>query len=177
MKRYSYWILLSGTLLMIVVMAMTGASLKTPDTPGGIIDLEFARNTTQVNEVLKAWTPTSSIDNIKAAKLNTWLDFIFLFFYSFFLAASCNRMALALQGTGGRAGMLMAQAALLAGFLDILENAGMLISLNGTVSNNIAMLTWCFSLLKWAMVVMVIVYLLYGLIILGFRISKRKGKV
>lgn len=164
-----YWFLLAGTLIMIGVMLKTGASLKTPATPMGIVNLELASNDTQVNAILKAWTATVDTDNISAARLNTWLDFIFLFFYSFFLSASCIRLGAVIRGGYGRAGSLMAQAALLAGFLDILENAGMLMSLNGNVYNNIALLTWSFSVIKWALVALVIVYLLCGLGMLLYR--------
>lgn len=165
MKKNTYWFLLAGTLIMVVVMAVTGASLKTPSTPYGIVNLELASNAAQVNDILKAWTPATDVDNISKARVNTWLDFIFLFFYAFFLSASCLRLGAVIKGNYGRAGSLLAQAALLAGFLDILENAGMLMSLNGYVYNNIALLTCCFSAIKWLLVILVILYLLMGLVL------------
>ena len=73
---------MAGTLVMVVVMAKISASLKTPATPKGILDLEFAYNTAKTTAVMSAWAPNNSINNISTATNNTYYDFIFLLFYS-----------------------------------------------------------------------------------------------
>lgn len=85
MRKYFFPLVAVGSLVMVIVMSKTSATLKTPATPLGILDLEFAYNGTKGGTVLTAWNANEKIDNIEVAKFNTWLDFIFLFFYSLFL--------------------------------------------------------------------------------------------
>lgn len=171
MKKYSLLILLVGTAVMILVMTKTGATLKTPATPKGILDLEFANTTSKAMAVTMAWEPANGLDNISAAKTNTWLDFIFLVCYSLFLFFSCKKIGRIGKGNFGKAGIVIAKGALVAGFLDILENAGMLYTLSGHISGNIAFFTAACSLVKWALGLLAVLYGLAGLIYL---LSQRK---
>lgn len=163
-------LLVTGTVVMMIVMAITGAPLKTPTTSKGIIDLEFAYNESIANRVLSAWQSNGITDNIFAAKINTWLDFIFLFFYSLLLWYTCILIAPLLNGFLSKAGRFFAGMALAAGMLDIFENAGMLLTLNGNLSMLTTMLTAIFSSLKWLIVLVVLLYILAG----GCQIAYRK---
>lgn len=156
-------------------MAQTGAALKSDVTPLGIIDLEFAYNTTKAKAVIDAWSPTiyEPAGKIKTATVNTWLDFIFLFFYSFFLFFACTDIARIIQGPVAKAGNILAKAALLSGFFDVLENAGMLLTLGGRLSANITFLTTFFSVIKWVLVLFAILYVLTGSLYLVYRKIKK----
>ena len=55
---------------MIVVMAKTGATLKTAATPNGILDLEFAYNSTKTTAVTNAWAANNIVDNIAFVALH-----------------------------------------------------------------------------------------------------------
>ena len=169
MKKYTIPFFLLGSVVMIYVMAKTGAPLKTPATLYGILDLEFAYNAEKTTVVINAW---ASLDNIVAAKLNTWLDFLFLFFYSLFLFFACKKIAGTFHGMVAKSGQLIAKGALVAGFLDILENIGMLIALNGHISGSIAFCTTFVSVIKWVLAIMALLYVLTGVITLGYRIIK-----
>lgn len=142
-------------------MAKTGATLKTPQTPKGILDLEFAYNSTKTTTVLNAWAPDNNINNIATAKNNTYYDFIFLLFYSPFLFFTGKKIALL---TNSKIGLMIAKGALWAGSLDIFENAGMLLTLSGHSTESIALLTTIISVIKWALAIAAVVYLLIGLI-------------
>ena len=151
-------------------MAKTGASLK-PATPHGIVDLELAYNTNCASKIIHAWTPNN---NINAAKTNTWFDFIFLFFYSLFLYNTCNFLSGFFTSFLNTAGRLLAKAAIAAGFLDILENIGMLITLNGHISSGITFFTAFFSFIKWMLVIAAVLYMLVaGIIVLSKKIKNR----
>ena len=145
---------------MMVVMAKTGATLKTAATPKGILDLEFAWNATKTTNVVLAWTGIIPADNVLAAMVNTWLDFIFLFFYSLFLNKTCRMIAVKFTGFFSAAGRLVATGALVAGLLDVLENIGMLTSLNGHISNTVSLLTVVFSITKWTLALAAVLYIL-----------------
>lgn len=157
---------------MLVVMAKTGATLKTTATPNGILDLEFAYDKEKTATVLNAWKGFLPADNILAAKVNTWLDFIFLCFYSLFLNKVCGMIAAKHKGFLFLAGKLLAAGSLTAGLLDVLENIGMLASLNGSVSNTVSLLTCIFAIAKWLLVLSAVLYIsIAGCILL----LKKKG--
>ena len=165
MKKINWLFIVAGTFVMLYVMMSTGKTLKTTATPLGIIDLELAYNISKTTGIITAWSTTGSdnINNIKVATRNTWLDFIFLFFYSLFLFYSCKSIAESFNGFLQKTGMLLAIGALYAGLLDIAENAGMLFTLNGFASNSIAMFTAICSAIKWILVLAALLYIvLFG---------------
>ncbi|MFN8245428.1 MAG: hypothetical protein U0T56_03470 [Ferruginibacter sp.] len=62
-------------------------SLVTPYTPAGIINLELSRSRTNVRNILNIWSSSNGdqTNNIRVAKNNTYLDFLFILFYVPFL--------------------------------------------------------------------------------------------
>lgn len=161
--------LLAGTLVMIVVMTINGATLKTPATPKGILDLEFAYNASKASSVTTAWKGVVPIDNLFVAKMNTWLDFLFIFFYSFLLFNTCKLLAASFNGILLGTGRWLAKGSLAAGLFDVLENAGMLITLQGNISDSFTMLTFIFSIIKWMMVIATLVYILLAGVLLLYK--------
>ncbi len=161
MKIINRFFLITGTIVMMYIMSVTGKSLKTPDTPLGILHLELAYTGNKTNVIMEAWSYTGPIENnnINQAIKNTWLDFIFIFFYSLLLFYCCKIITENFSGFFYKAGKVMAFASLNAGLLDILENAGMLLSLNGYISNSVSLFTATFSVLKWTLVLCVMLYI------------------
>ena len=160
MRKYFFPIVAVGSLVMVILMSKTSATLKTPATPLGILNLEFAYNGDKADTVLNAWQPNERIDNIEIAKFNTWLDFIFLFFYSLFLYKASKMLSGTYKGTLQKTGLLLANGAILAGLLDIMENAGMLFTLQGNINNAILLLTTAVSIIKWILALAAVAYLL-----------------
>ncbi|MBS1497259.1 MAG: hypothetical protein JSU03_07245 [Bacteroidetes bacterium] len=157
--------LTAGTVIMMIVMTVTGRPMKHPATPMGIVNLELASNADDVQNILNAWDNDISQhrDVLADAITNTWLDFILIIFYSFLFYFLC-RISIcvyianpALQ----KAGKILSYAALIAGTLDYGENIGMLTSLNGHVSNAVAIFTATCSTCKWILVFAVILYLIF----------------
>ncbi len=160
MRKYFFPIVAVGSLVMVILMSKTSATLKTPATPLGILNLEFAYNAAKAGTVLNAWQPNERIDNIEIAKFNTWLDFIFLFFYSLFLYKASKMLSGTYKGTLQKTGLLLANGAILASLLDIMENAGMLFTLQGNINNTILLLTTAVSIIKWILALAAVAYLL-----------------
>ncbi len=163
MKKLLIPFLFVGTLVMLYVMGATSASLNTPATPMGILNLEFAYNNAKTAAVLNAWAPNTIIDNITVAKNNTYYDFIFLAFYASFLFVTCKKIA---QIKNSKAGQSIANGAVAAGLLDVLENAGMLMTLAGKTSGTIALFTVIFSVIKWALALAALAYFIAGIVYL-----------
>ncbi len=166
MKKFAIPFFLVGTLAMMYVMVKTGAPLNTPTTQSGILSLEFAPNKIKVDSVLLAWqaTPNSTFSKIDAAKINTYWDFVFLFFYAGFLYFSCRKLSTGFrEGTGfANAGIHLSKAALVAGALDVVENICMLQSLAGNGSNSLAMVTMFAALIKWLLVIVCVLYIMFS---------------
>lgn len=160
MRKYFFLIIAVGSLVMLLVMAKTSASLKTIATPLGILNLEFAYDSAKAGTVLNAWQPNEKIDNIEVATFNTWLDFIFLFFYSLFLFTGCKILSANYSGAIQNTGQMLAKGAILAGLLDIVENVGMLFTLHGNINNSILFLTAAASIIKWILALVAVAYLL-----------------
>lgn len=171
MKKLLLPFFLIGTAAMMMVMAKTGDVLKTPTTPMGILNLEFAYNTAKTTPIINSWAGISSADVITAAKQNTYWDFLFLFFYAGFLFLACKKIAANTSGAFAKAGNIIAKGALWAGFLDIIENAGMLLTLSNQGSSTIALCTTIVSVIKWALAIIAVLYMLTGLLALAFRKS------
>jgi hypothetical protein len=169
MKKLLLPFFLIGTIALMVVMAKTGAVLKTPEAPNGILNLEFAYNTAKTTPIINSWASISHTDVIAAAKINTYWDFVFLFFYAGFLFLACKKIAANTKGAFAKAGNLLAKGALWAGFLDIIENAGMLLTLNNQGSSTIALYTTVISIIKWMLALVAVLYVLTGLLALAFR--------
>ena len=166
----------AGTLVMIYVMAMSGKPLKSSATPHGIIDLEFANTKTKVEKVAHAWRYNTDSPNPYASAINNiYLDFIFLLFYAPFLYLCCVQLTRdTTKKECRKAGKIVGMSALLAGLFDVLENLGMLQSLSGNISGNIALFTSGVSIIKWILVCIALVFII-GTII--FNISKKYTNV
>lgn len=172
-KRSTLYFLLSGTVTMIFIMLITGRPLNTAATPSGIINLELAYTHAKVLAVLSAWNN----DIIAAAKTNTYFDFLFLVFYAFFLYSCCIQLAKVLPREKKISKWLknFAIASLISGFLDILENIGMLMSLAGNGSERVAMFTAIFSLIKWLIVIFLLLLIIAGFVVKLKTSRKQEG--
>ncbi len=157
-KRSTLYILLISTVIVAVLMLLQGSPMKA--TGAGILSLEFASTKMAVDAVMETWEESSTAekDIIKVAINNTRLDFIFLLCYSLFLFTCAKQLSVYFSSK--KLFHLMAALALLAGLLDIVENIGMLQSLDGNVSDKIAFLTAVAAYFKWVLVIVVISFLI-----------------
>ena len=144
-------------------MLKTEAPLKMPATPAGIINLELAFDTTQTGKVITAWTSANAIN---AAKINTYWDFLFIFFYSYFLFLCCKKLTAKFKVNNWKrnAGLFFSKAIFGAALLDMCENGGMLLTINGNSNSTIVLLTSACSAVKWAIVLLTILYILMALL-------------
>ena len=173
MRKILIPLFLFGTAVMMYLMAQTSALLKTPVTSAGIINLELANNTAKTTAIINAWAPNADSDKINVAKINTYWDLLFLFFYAGLLYLLCSLVADNSTGKAAKIGHLIANAAIVAGIADVMENTGMLFSLNGLISPIVSFCTAFFSVIKWSLVLIAILYAIGGLLVLAYR--KIKG--
>ena len=143
-----------GSLLMIIVMRFQGGTLKTKDSPRGIIDLEFADTPQRLHELLSRW-------DISVVKMNIWLDFLFIVSYVLFLSIAAELCAEKWPEASvpRKAGLFFAKIAYVAGILDIAENLLMLQSIQGNYTNISLQLTFYCAATKFVLAALIIVYL------------------
>ena len=167
---------LAGTLLMAFIMGDLGAPLKGPGTPLGIIDLELAFNSERATAILQNWTYTyaGGITRSAIAISHTWLDFVFIFFYSFFLFFGNKSISETFSGWAASLGKIAAMLSLYAGLFDIVENLGLLAMLKGYTGNFIPEITGAFSFIKWILILYSIFYIITFGAISVFRRKKKK---
>lgn len=175
MQKIRWFVFILGTFIMIGVMRYTGASLQTPATPKGILDLELPFTKEKATAVLTAWQTSyneKGVSNTNVAIINTWWDFAFLFFYSGLLFLLCGLLARRHSGTLKPVGLFFQKAVWAVALLDVAENIGMFQMLNGTVTTAVVVFTSVCAALKWVLVLGVIGYILFAGVVLLFRQKK-----
>jgi hypothetical protein len=109
-------------LVFAIVMTVQGQALKLPGTPLGILDLEFARNESRVDEVVQAWKFMSL-----TALWNVLIDFAFLAAYGYFFSKAMKYLSRGGSHTFWyKRYPLLNKLAWLPSWLDGIENAFML---------------------------------------------------
>jgi hypothetical protein len=140
--------------IMIFVMRWQGQQLVTPASPRGILDLEFARTAERLKQLKLFWNPAHLMKNI-------YLDFLFIFSYTWFLSAAAMNLS---ERTGWeRTGKMVVSLAIAAGFFDILENFLMIMIYQGRFQPGLLELVYIVALVKFLMAALALVYIIISL--------------
>jgi hypothetical protein len=127
-----------------------GKQLKTENAPDRVVSLELAKTQAQAKKVIDSWKERR-VEAIAVYQI--LLDFVFIAGYMALLVAIALRAehVAAAAGIGwlAQASHYAAYAGLATGFLDCIENVGMLIMLAGTINEPIAWGTWLCAYLKF----------------------------
>jgi len=147
---YLVIILFAGTIIMIGAMRWHGNLLTTTaNTKAGIVALEFAKTKQRANEITNTW---SNAGLQQHAINNTYIDFIFIFFYSLFLFSANWLFSIKQNPVIKKVTQLVALCGLTAGLLDITENFFLLKMLHYNISNTEAYITWWLAAIKFTLV-------------------------
>jgi hypothetical protein len=148
-----------GLIFMLFMMMKTGGILKTPQTPTGILNIEFAHDTADMKRILRAWAAVKSEGKtvVEAAKTNTYWDFAFIFFYAGFFFYGNTILSQKFRGRFIKICEWASVAALFAGLFDCCENGLILTSLSGKHTPMIVSLTKLFAILKFTLITFSIV--------------------
>jgi hypothetical protein len=143
-----------GLIFMLFIMLKTGNILKTPQTPTGILNVEFAHDTADIKRILKSWTlvKNGGKSAVEAAKTHTYWDFAFIFFYAGFFFYGNTLLSEKFRGRFIKICEWASVAALFAGFFDCCENCLILTSLAGKFTPFIVSLTKIFAILKFTLI-------------------------
>lgn len=142
-----------ATLAMMFVMRYQGAVLVTPQSPRGILDLEFANTPAKLQNLLGLWDHAS-------VKWNIGLDFLFIAAYASFFSLLTQQTANLSTGFMRTAGHALSRLSWLAAILDVVENGLMWFSFEQYYSVNSLVLTYYCAFFKFVLVGLAILYLL-----------------
>lgn len=134
---------------MIVVMRWQGSSLITPQSPKGIIDLEFAKTPGRFQQLQFFWNHEIVLQNI-------YLDFLFILAYTWFLVTAC-------KAVNNSKSNLFSALAISAGAFDVLENFLMILVWNERFSPSVLQIVFYVAAIKFLFAVIVIGYLILSL--------------
>lgn len=142
-----------ATIAMMFVMRYQGAVLVTPQSPRGILDLEFADTPAKLQSLLLLWDHDS-------VKLNIGLDFLFIAAYASFFFLLTRQTASISTGFMRKVGQVLSRLCWLAAILDVVENGLMWFSFEQYYSPNSLVLTYYCAFCKFVLVGLAILYLL-----------------
>ena len=134
---------------MLVVMRWQGSSLITPQSPKGIIDLEFAKTPGRFQQLQFFWNHETVLQNI-------YLNFLFIFAYTWFLVTAC-------KAVNNSKSNLFSALAISAGAFDLLENFLMILVWNERFSPSVLQIVFYVAAIKFLFAVIVIGYLILSL--------------
>ena len=135
-----------------------GASLYTPESKGGIVDLEMADTPEKLQHLMGVWNKQVAVNNI-------YIDFLFIPCYALLLAVCCKYMAEKIvrpsyQKWANTLVKLIAVAAI----LDVVENILMLMSIAGNYTPETLLLTRLIATGKFVLLGLAMLFILLGLI-------------
>jgi hypothetical protein len=143
--------------LMFATLRWQGASLLTPVSSKGIVDLEMATKPSQIAILMGTW-------DLQVVKMNIWIDFLFIVAYVAFLALAAEWASSNWKNQGMRIiGLTLARVAVVAGVLDIGENLLMLQTIAGNFTVVSLQMTHYFATIKFTLAAIVLIYLLISL--------------
>jgi hypothetical protein len=159
---------LIGLAIVVVALMVVLGLLDQPmrDSGGpGIIGFEFAGSEERASEILADWGDRGR----DAARASLWIDYPYLLAYGAFLvlAAAATRDLAASRGWRrmAAAGLAAIPLAAAGASFDAIEDVGLLLALDGHGGDLAPLLATVCASLKFALLALVIAYLLAGLLL------------
>jgi len=168
--------LLSITVLInIIVMRNFDAPLKNEICESGIISFELAKDLDKTVKILDSWDANAKIN----ASLSLGFDFLFLLIYSSFIALLIYNINNRLWKNNSfhKFGNLLIVLIFIAAFFDIIENIALIKLLLGDLEQIWSSIAYYFAVIKFAIVLICIIYLLINWLLLLFKKIQKKIQI
>ncbi|MFZ2486779.1 MAG: hypothetical protein WAZ19_01550 [Anaerolineae bacterium] len=162
-QKPAFLITLMLTLLLLVVLQVINAPLRSAAAPSGIVAYELAGTPAATQAILASWDVTARV----AAGLSLGLDYLFIAAYasSIGLACALTSQRFAAHSWLRHLGVALAWALLVAATCDMLENYALIRLLLGSASTSLPAVARLAALIKFTLVGLGMVYaLLAGLL-------------
>jgi hypothetical protein len=152
------------TIAIMVIMNVIGSSLTTPSATSGIVSFELAFTPARAQQIISSW---SMDDQLRAAFIQG-LDFLFPLVYSVALGLGCLMTANVLCTRGKPLkglGVSLAWALVVAAICDYIENIALVAILFGRLQSPFPEIAGGCAVIKFGLILVAVVYILYGLVI------------
>lgn len=160
-----FWLLALLLLIFIFLMRRTTAPLSSED----IIHFEMAKTADNAAGMLVDWSASAMLPTVRTS---IYLDFVLIFLYSAFFFYGC-RLGGRLSGNYvlRKAGDGFAWLAIAAGICDIVENTGMLFTINHTPIDWVVHLSYDMATIKFSLLIINSLFIILCLLLwLGNRL-------
>lgn len=155
---------LLATVFIFIALRWQGITLVTPQSPRGIVDLEFAQTTEHLRQMLLFW-------NTKDVEYNIYLYFLFIVSYVWFLSSTVKTIKEYHDWT--RAGDFFYRLCFFSGMLDVLENLLILDVVSSAGRETTLKIIYFIAAAKFLFSGIILVYILVSLFII-FRKMRRR---
>jgi hypothetical protein len=138
-----------------LVLGRLNRPLVTAAAPLGIVTFELAHSVERSAAILASWNAEARA----SARMSLIVDYLFMIAYPATLAIGCVTVAARISARwpgAARVARTVAAGALVAGALDAVENAALLVQLSGGAAELPALIAWGCATVKFALVVMAI---------------------
>jgi hypothetical protein len=135
--------------VMIIVLRWQNNVLITPQSPRGIIDLEFTKTQERFYHLQLFWNPDTVLQNI-------YFNFLFIIAYGWFLFTAC-------KAVNNRKSNLFSELALSACAFNVLENFLMILVIDHRFSASVLQIVFYCAAIKFLLMAVVILYLILSL--------------
>ena len=159
--RFVFRLLLVLTLLMLVLLSVLGIPLQRCRTAEGhacdIVSFELARTPARSEAIVEAWKAQGVLH---FAKWNTWLDYVFMVCYAYWLALGiAGLLRYPLLAVWIIPGRVLAWAQWLVLMADAIENAALLRILYGVARTPWPQIAFACAVVKFSLLGLGLVYL------------------
>ena len=166
-------LLLITVAINIIVMRIFDAPLKNEICESGIISFELAKDLDKTIKILDSWDANAKIN----VSLSLGFDFLFLLIYSSFIALLIFNINNRLWKNNSfhKFGKFLIVLIFIAAFFDIIENIALIKLLLGDLDQIWSSIAYYFAVIKFAIVLISIIYLLLNWLLLLFKKIQKKN--
>jgi hypothetical protein len=160
-------VLLLFTILVMVLLNITGQPLISDLAPKGIISYELAGNEETAQKILASWDDLAKI----YAGFNLGFDYLFFILYSTTIAFAIIWLIdlLKMRRNVKRLALLLATSLSVAALLDAVENAALFTMLVNGVTSPWPQISFVCATIKFGLVILGLAFVLVGFVVYLFR--------
>ena len=139
-----------------ILLAIAWTIIMKLFSPSNIVQFEIAGTTTVASAIIMDWEP----DGVAMARTSTYLDFIYIIFYSAAISLGCRVAArYSKNEVMAKLGFAFAILTLIAGGCDVIENIAMLKSLQAVTRTTVAV-AYYFAIIKFTILFTALLFIL-----------------
>ena len=156
--KKTFFPLLALTLVLVGVLRLLDAPLRTPAAPNGIVSFELAGTPEKAESILQSWDSRAQL----FAAFSLGIDYLFIFAYGLTISLGILMAGTKHGGKFAQLGALLGWGILLAGFLDAIENLALWRILIGAGTDYCPSIAATSATIKFVLILLGLLFALVG---------------